>query len=389
MTKFRRLMCFFLAIIMMFALTACGSDSGEKDEEAGGAGAKVENVKDIYDAFALASEYTKGDYKVEISFSADVDGFEGSGSINASGKIDGNDMTVNVSADVDADGERVKIASSDLLIVKGDKAYIDFDAILELAEINGSVGSVAFPLPKVDASAQKDYQKKVQDFSTGLLKAMFDGVSVSQSGNTYTVELKTAEEYLAAVNGMIDYISANKNTINDIYKSSYSSVDIQEYLNTLIDFYRDDIKSLVKQMYGEYADQITDEQIDQTIDQMKEQISNQLDLSEIEDELEDLDIFEYVDFDELKTAINSVSADELQEAIDEAGLSVKFSVTAEEDRYEVNSTMGMEYEGEKVEMSMKYTFEADSSVSIKAPSNVASLTDVYEFFMEYAGSLSF
>lgn len=359
-----------MVTVMVLALTACGKDSGKKDndKETGGPGAKVEDVETIYDAIGLATEYTKGDYKVEVSFDADVEDVKASGSVSMSGKLDGSDMTTGIGVDANVDGTAIKWSASDIITVADDKAYIDIDAIVEaISKVSTDAGSFAIPLPKKDMGISEETQKKAKDFSDGLLKAALGDIEVKKDGNTFTVEVKEAEQYISFMTGTVDYLINNKDAFNEIINSS-SSVDVKEYFNTLVEYYRDDIKKLGNKLDTE----ITDEMIDAMVEQYSSQLDSMTDVG-------DVDVFEDADLEGLKEQLESIDAAELQKEIDEAGMALKFSITADADKYVVDGNFAMEMDGEKMSMSIKYTFEADSSVSVKAPSDVATITSVYEY----------
>lgn len=372
MTKMKRLMCLLMVALMVFSLTACGDDSGDKDDKKAGTEVQVDDVSDIFSAVELASQYTKGNYKAEISFDMDIDGTAASGSLNMSGKKDGNNATVSLGIDVDASGTSVAFSADDILTVSGDKAYIALDPIMKaVSGVDTKFGSFPVPMPEIDEKAQADAQAKASEVSIGLLKASFKDIEVSKSGNTYTIEVKTAEEFLSVLKGAVNYLAENQDAVNEIVNSE-SAYDVNEYLNTLAEFYRDDLKSA-----GELIGmEITDEMIDEIV----EELAATADLSGT---VGDVDLFEGVDFDEIKASLDAVSADDIQEEFEAAGMVLKFSVTAESDKYVVDFNVAMDEETiGKIDITAKYTFETDSSVFVSAPSDETSITGVIEYISE-------
>lgn len=370
MTKFKRLMCLLMVALMVFSLTACGDNSGDKDDKKAGTEVKVDDVSDIFSAAELASQYTKGSYKAEIVFDMDVDGTTASGSMNISGKKDGSNATLSLGIVADAMGTPITLNANNIMTVTGDKAYVALDPIMKaVSGVDTEFGSFPIPMPKIDEKAQADAQAKANEVYMGLLKAAFKDVEASKSGNTYTIEVKTAEQYLAVIKGAVNYIADNKDAINEAANSG-SAFDVKEYLNTLVEFYRDDLKS-AGQLLGM---EVTDEMIDS--------YAAQIDAMEIPDS-ENVDVFEGVDLDEIKAALDAVSAEDIQDEIDAAGMVLKFSVTAESDKYVFDFNMAMDEESVgKIDISVKYTFETDSSVSISAPSDETTLTGIVEYISE-------
>lgn len=361
MKNFKRFMCLFMMMVMVLSMTACKKDE-EKKQPAGASAEDIEKVEDIFGALDLGSKYVQGYYLSSVVFDVNVDGVATDGSMVVNGKTDGKGSTSGFSIDF----EDVYLTGTNVFVAVDDKAYIDVDALVEsLAAVETTFGALEIPLPEMDKKVQEDMQKQGQDLMTGLVKAAFKDLEATKNGDAYVIEVKTAEECIKIVNAALDYISENKDAINDYYNTSATSVDTKEYLVEFIEFYRDDLIDTGK-VIGE---DITDESIDDII-------------SEIENmempEVAETDLFADVDFEALKTQLEAVDAEELQGIIDANGIVIKLSVSATTDFYGVEVTFAMDGEAGMANVAVKYEFRVNENVEVPKPSNVTSIANIFE-----------
>ncbi|MBQ8281565.1 MAG: hypothetical protein IJZ25_04085 [Lachnospiraceae bacterium] len=361
MKNFKRFMCLFMMMVMVLSMTACKKEE-EKKQPAGASAEDIEKVEDIFGALDLGSKYVQGYYLSSVVFDVNVDGIAADGSMVVNGKTDGKGSTSGFSIDF----EDVYLTGTNVMIAVDDKAYIDVDSLVEcLAAVETTFGALEIPLPEMDKKVQEDMQKQGQELMTGLVKAAFKDIEAVKNGDAYVIEVKTAEECIKIVNAALDYISENKDAINDYYNTSATSVDTKAYLVEFVEFYRDDLIDTGK-IIGE---DITNESIDDII-------------AEIENveipEVTETDFLADVDFEALKTQLEAVDAEELQGIIDANGIVLKLSVTATTDFYGVEVTFAMDGDAGKADVAVKYEFRVNDSVEVTKPSNVTSIAKICE-----------
>ena len=367
MKNFKRFLSMFMALVMVLSFTACGKDK-DKDKEVGGA--DVSDVESIADAVGVAGDYTQGKYSMVLDVELEVEGETISGAFTVDGKTDNGDVSTNLGLKIDAAFADVVIDEklSDFIVVTGDKLYINLDETVDVATgVTTSLGSFAIPIPEVDKDAQSDMQKEALEISKGLFEAAFADVDVEKDGKTFSIKTSDAETITKICIGAVKYVSENQDKINDYYNSNSSTVDVQEYLETILDYYREDIKKACEEM----GQEITDDMIDSLLDEV-----------DADDYMPgEIDMFEDVDFDELIEEMENTDYEAMQEEIDAIGLVIEFSLTAEADKYEVEVRVSFEEDYVKGNIGYTYTFKVDD-VSVSVPKKVASITDIVKYIKE-------
>lgn len=371
MKNFKRFLSVLMMLVMVLSFTACGKDKDEDEDVSGGA--DVSDVETIADAVGVVTEYTQGKYSMvlDVNLESESEGETISGAFTVDGKVDNGDVSANLGLLIDAGTAGIALDEElkNFFVVTGDKLYINLDETVEVATgVTTSLGSFAMPLPEVDKDVQSDVQKEAQEISQGILEAAFAEVDVEKDGNTFSIKTSDAETFTKICIGAVKYVSENQDKINDYYNSSSSTVDIQEYLETILDYYREDIKKACEEM----GQEVTDEMIDSLLDDV-----------DVDDYMPgEIDMFEDVDFDELIEEMENTDYEAMQEEIDAIGLVFEFSLTAEADKYEVEIRVDFEDEDVlKGDIGVKYTFEVED-VSVATPDKVASIADIVKYIKE-------
>lgn len=375
MRKVKSILCVLMILTMVLSFTACGKD--EKKEEVSG-GADVSDVENIEDAVTVAGDYTQGKYSLVFDAEIEVEDIVVSGAISLDGKVNNGNASAGVGLKFDAQSLDISIDEElsidedlgDAFVIVDDMMYIDLDVCVDtMTGVETELGFFAVPMPEYDKDVQKELQDETMELVQGLIEAMLADVDVEKDGSTFSIEIKDAETVLAIAKGAVEYVSENKDKINEYYNSNMNSntFDVQAYLESVLDYYRDDIKAAGEVM----GQEITDDMIDSLLDEI-----------EYEDmETGEIDVFGDVDFDSVLEEIENADVESLQAEMDEKGLVVEFSVTAEADKYEFDCTVSFGNEEGTGSIGISYTFEVED-VSISAPDKVASITDIVEFISE-------
>ncbi|MGN0165760.1 MAG: hypothetical protein ACI39R_06220 [Lachnospiraceae bacterium] len=364
MKALKRILCLFLVMVMLFTMTACGKD--KKEETAGASAEEIENVKDIYDAVQLAESYKKGYYLVDIAYDVNTGRTAEEGELTLNGKTDGKNVNVGFSISV----EDIYLSATNLFSVVDDKAYFSLDSFWKcMVDVETSFGSLPFPMPEIDEKAQADMQAQFKELCYGLLKAAFSGVEAVKEGDTYVIELKTAEEYTAVAKAVVDYLIENQDEINACFNSG-SLFDLKEYLVDVVEYYREDLKKSGQIMGSEVSDDVIDFYIE-TIRNMELQKS------------ENIDIMEQYDLEALKAEIEATDLEEFQADIDANNLACRLSVKATTDFYSIELCYSAD--GEEVgslNVTAKYEFRVDADAEVKAPLKETTLAEMTEILKE-------
>ncbi len=368
MKNFKRFLSMFMVLVMVLSFTACGKDK-DKDKEAGGA--DVSDVESIADAVGVAGDYTQGKYSMVLDMNLEINEEKIYGAFTVDGKVDDGDVSANLGLKIDTGSLDIALDEQlkNFFVVTGNKLYINLDETVEVATgVTTSLGSFAMPLPEIDKDAQKDMQKEGQEIMQGIIESAFAEVDVEKDGNTFSIKTSDAETFTKLAIGAVKYVSENQDKINDYMNSSTNTVDVKDYLETVLDYYRDDIKKACEEM----GQEMTDDMLDSLLEDI-----------DTEDYMpEDMDYFENVDFDELLEEMENTDYEEMQQEIDDMGLVVELSLTAEADKYvaEVNIEL-KEGDTIKCDIGCKYTFEVED-VSVSEPEKVASITDIVKYIKE-------
>ena len=387
MVKFKKFLAIIMSASLIFSMTACSKDKDEdekdketvsseseegedKDKEDGkdDEGDKKDDeggssAADIYEALAKASEYDKGTYAWDMSASADVDGEAVDMSLAMDGVIDGTNMTMGLVLEMENAGETLSLDADDLITVVDGMAYINLDAALKaMSGVDTEMGCYGLPLPEVEATDTTE----MTGYMEGALKALFTKVEAEQDGDTFTVKLETAEEYVEGIKALVAYLDENKDDINAAVKASADGIDYKAYLIELVEYASEDIMGVCELM----GSPITQDEIDALIDSINE--------GEITES--DIDLFE--NFDEVVTQVEELTVEDMEEFLEEADLVTELSVTAGDDFSVEFSLIGEKDDADVISVEMSYVITSDDSVSVEAPENETTLTDALQYFVD-------
>lgn len=368
MKNFKRFLSMFMVLVMVLSFTACKKD---KDDAKEAGGADVSDVENIADAIGVAYDYTQGKYSMVFDVDFEMEEEKIYGVFTVDGEVDDGDVSANLGLKIDSGSLDIALDEQlkNFFVVTGDKLYINLDEAFDVAtDVDTSFGSFGIPLPEVDKDAQKDMQKEGQEIIQGILESAFAEVEVEKEGNTFSIKTSDAETFTKLAIGAVKYVSENQDKINDYLDSSNDTVDVQEYLETILDYYREDIKKACEEM----GQEMTDDMLDSLLEEV-----------DTEDYMpEDMDYFENVDFDEILEEMENTDYEEMQQEIDNIGLVVELSLTAESDKYVAELNIELKEEDTfKCNIGCKYTFEVED-VSISEPEKVASITDIVKYIKE-------
>lgn len=385
MVKFKKFLAIIMSASLIFSMTACSKDKDEdekdketvsseseegEDKEDGkeGEGDKKDDeggssAADIYEALAKASEYDKGTYEWDMSASADVDGESVDMSLAMDGVIDGTNMTMGLVFDMENAGETLSLDADELIIVVDGMAYINLDAALKaISDVDTEMGCYGLPLPEVEAADATE----MTGYMEGALKALFTKVEAEQDGDTFTVKLETAEEYVEGIKALVAYLDENKDDINAAVKASADGIDYKAYLIELVEYASEDIMGVCELM----GSPITQDEIDALIDSINE--------GEITES--DVDLFE--NFDEVVTQVEELTVEDMEEFLETTDLVTELSVTAGDDFSYEFSLVGEKDNADVISVEMSYVITSDDSASVEAPENETTLTDALQYFVD-------
>ncbi|MBO4788204.1 MAG: hypothetical protein J5531_04810 [Lachnospiraceae bacterium] len=259
-----------MLVLTLTMLAGCGDkDESKKKKEKTPAVVKG-SVEEMLDAMAATES---GTARLELSAGKQTAAFDFSFDRKS------RDLTVAVKATV-----KGKEIQNDFYVMKDNAMYVNLEAILDVVaamdasdEIPAEVknlfkGWLAFPLPK--DLPDEFFAVKASAF-TNLVAKLVKGLTAEGSDGDYTVSAKTKDDYRKLLEIAQDY------TDNELKKdltsgsdrlAALQKVDLNAYVQELIDFYKDDVYALVRQ-YGDRMD-ITEDQLTGLLSEVKNQDFN-------------------------------------------------------------------------------------------------------------------
>jgi hypothetical protein len=396
MVKFKKFMAIFVASSMMLSLAACGDSTSDddKDVKTDASESKADDSSDssdsntddssdssssdskkadnIYDALALGDNYTTGNYSFNCSIKGDTEGEAVDLAIGLDGKVDGDNATYGISIKGSYEDTDIDYTFPDVITLADGVLYIDLDSIINAAGLaDTEFGAFGIPMPDVEVSNTEDVQATATDF----LKAAFDGIDASQDGTEFKIEVTDAESYQKVATNVMNYINDNKDDIQKIYDNaidSTSNFDTAKYIETLADYYKDDIISAA----GLLGYEISADDYDSYADEAVEEVKNELDDLEDEADSAEVDIFE--DWDNVMEQFNGLDWDNFAEEFAEGTMKSSLVVDANDSAYKVSFVFNFDYDDVVMDVAIDFGMDVDD-VSVGAPSNASSLTDIVNY----------
>ncbi|MGN0165759.1 MAG: hypothetical protein ACI39R_06215 [Lachnospiraceae bacterium] len=374
MVKFKRFLAVLLSSALIFSMTACGKD--DDDDKSKDAGTNTESsddkdgsdkddlsAADIYEAIEKGFALNKGTYDCEIIVESDVNDAQGDLTLGMSGDVNGADSSVSMNFDMDINGIALKMDFSDLLVSADGMAYINADSLVKaLSGVETEAGYYGFPLPDaadVDAG-------KIQAISVEMIKALFTNVEAEKDGDTYTLTLETAEDYEKGVTAFVNYVNDNQDEIEEALLDSMNSVDSKEYLKDLVEYVSDDLISMMELL----GSPITQDDIDEIVDSIDEM------------EIDDAQVEIFEDLEDVVEEINGMTSEDWEKAFENVEMKVSLSATLDKDGFDFELLLDMSKADETVSASCTYNFKIDDSLSVEAPKNVKTLTEMVQYVMD-------
>lgn len=346
----KKLVALFLVLVLaLTCFTACGDK--DKDEKK-----KAKTYDDVYEMLGAMSEFQKG----TATMSCDIDmGQRGNAKLTLTLVTDGKG-NCKVSGAVDMDTEEVKLNAEvdDLVIIYDKMLYINLGGILKAAtsyepEIGEMLGDLklsyfAVPLPDdLDTSKTTEVIQDSMELFTKFLKKGLKDAKVDGEDNEFSIALKDAAAYRTffgeAANFMegdiADYCAKKMETVQT------SSIDMNAYVQKLINYYYNDIVELAGALNVEKT------QIDSVLDELK-----QMDLNEKIGEAASGVLGSEMDADTIK--------EEMKKAADQLRTSMEKVSDEDFEKYETKVTVKTTDSGFKLKASFEGT--ADEGNSLKA-----------------------
>jgi hypothetical protein len=383
MVKFKKFLAIFVASSMMLSLAACGDSSSENDKESkseqkgdseDSKSVDSKSVDNIYDALALAGSYTSGTYSVDCSIKGDTDGEAVDMSIGLDGKYNGENATYGLSIKGSYEDTDMSYSFPDVFTLADGVFYIDLDSIINAIGVDDTeFGSFGIPMPDVETSGTEELQTAATDF----LKAAFDGVEATQNGTAFTIEAKDAETYQKVATNVMNYINDNQEDIQKFYDNaldSTSDFDVAKYVEKLADYYKDDILSASEVLGYELSEDDYDSYVDEALDEIDSE------LEDLEDEADEegIDLFE--DWDDVMDEFNDLDWDDFADGFDDGKMETSLTVDASDSAYKLSFAFTFDYDDTTMDVALNYEINVED-VTVEAPSNAASITDIVTYVM--------
>ena len=379
----KKLTALLLVLVMvMTCFVACGDKDKKKDKET-----KKSSYKDIYEMLEDIGKINKG----TVSIAADFDlGQTGNGKISLTVGTDGKgNATLGASIKADVKDAKIDFSVDDLMVVKDKMMYLNLGGIVKaVASIEPDAAKMlgdieldyfAVPLPddletKTVDSVKNDGMKLVVDF---LKKALADA-KISGEGTEFTVEFPDVKSYQTVLNTLADYLEKDvldtvKNSTKD---SDLKNIDLNKYVEKLINYYYDDIVELAGALEMDKA------QVDELIAEIKKQDMSEL----VESEAGDL-----VDTEEIEAKLKEAAAEvrklatELTED-DVKGMDIKLNVKSVDGGFKIKGTMVASKDGKEAKIDATIRISEDVP-TISAPSKITKLRDFKPLISMFMGSL--
>lgn len=376
MFKFKRLLAVATATTMIFSITACGSSTSSGGSSSSSS-KKIKSVDSLADALEASSYYEQGAYS--FKFTADMTGSTNiSEDIAIKGLVSGKDFTTSIAFDYsDGYGTSINYSLDDIITMKNNILYLNVDSIMGLVDVDTDFGSFGLMLPEVENTDTSN----IQTLMNGLVDAVFKDADVEQSGNTYTLVLKTADQYETLMKNAFTYLDENQEAIqkavNDAVSGLSGAIDYDKYIDELAEYYKSDIisaaellgMSLSEDDYDSYVAYLKTE-VDEAMQNADDEFETEINLFENWDKVQEE--FETFDWDEFEEEFADV----------EENVSATLSVTADTNAYLCSfSFVGSdEGEGTNYQMNVEYSFEA-SNTKISKPSNATTITEMIKYVM--------
>lgn len=380
----KKLVALFMVLVLAIGcLTACGDK--DKDEKK-----KTKNYDDVYEMLGAMADFTKG----TATMSCDLDmGQKGNAKLTVTLVNDGKG-NYKVSAAIDMDTEEAKVNADvdDLLIVYDKMLYINLGGILKAAtSYEPEIGEMftdiklayfAVPLPDdLDTSKTSEAIGKLMTVFTKFLKKGLKDAKVGGEDNEFTIELKDAAAYRTFFAEAADFV---ENDVADMCAQGMediksSSVDMNAYIEKLINYYYNDIVELAGAFGAEKAD------IDSFIDELKNKdateeigdlasgfLGGEMDADSIKEEMKKA-------ADEMRASMEKVTDEELE------AYQTKITVKTTDSGFKLKASIeGTSKEGDsmKADVTIKISEEFDK---ISAPSDLTRLSDFKDLISQFAG----
>ena len=380
----KKLTALLLVLVMvMTCFVACGDKDKKKDKET-----KKSSYKDIYEMLEDIGKINKG----TVSIAADFDlGQTGNGKISLTVGTDGKgNATLGASIKADVKDAKIDFSVDDLMVVKDKMMYLNLGGIMKaVASIEPDAAKMlgdieldyfAVPLPddletKTVDSVKNDGMKLVVDF---LKKALADA-KISGEDTEFTVEFPDVKSYQTVLNTLADYLEKDvldtvKNSTKD---SDLKNIDLNKYVEKLINYYYDDIVEIAGALEMDKA------QVDELIAEIKKQDMSEL----VESEAGDL-----VDTEEIEAKLREAAAEvrklatELTED-DVKGMDIKLNVKSVDGGFKIKGTMVASKDGKEAKIDATIRISEDVP-TISVPSKITKLRDFKPLISMFMGSLS-
>lgn len=374
----KRLFSLLLVLCMVMSLfVACGEKKDDDDKDADGKTTKAESASEVVEAM---SGFKKGSFEMGVDMALTAQ----SQNLKASvfGKVDGQNASVGLTMKGSVEGQELDFTVDEMFIVADGIAYINLGAIVDLVKsVDADTAAMfdgldlkwfALPLPDEytktsNGTISAEAQKAAMDFLKDLIATgKQDGMKVTFSQAS---ELQAAMEVVA-----VFLETKAESILNEVMSaSSNTTIDLNAYAQKLIDYYYDDLVEAAESM------QMTKDDVDALLEQVKAQDLNQY-IESAGNEVEIPDSAELAQMAaEIREAKESITDEDM------TGGSISIEASQKGSTYRVEASV-VNTDGDDAGTVSMYYELSEESVSVSAPKDVNSLTDLVAIIMGLAGS---
>lgn len=375
----KRLFSLLLVLCMVMSLfVACGEKKDDDDKDDNGkTNAKTESVSDVVEQM---SDFKKGSFEMGMDIAL-TGTMAQNMTASVFGKVDGQNASLGMSLKGTVEGMAVDFTVDELLIVADNIAYINLGAIVDIVKsLDAETAAMfdgldlkwfALPLPdeytqSTTGTISAEAQKAAADFLKDLIATgKQDGMKVTFS---------QASEVQAAMEVVAVFLETKAESIlNEVMGASDVTVDLNAYAQKLIDYYYDDLVEAAESM------QMTKDDVDEMLEYVKAEDLNQY-IDDVENEVEIPDSAELAQAAaEIRKAKESVTDDNIKNN------SLTIEASQKGSTYRVAVSV-VNTDGDDAGTVSVYYEISEDSVSVSAPKDVNSLTDLVAILISFAGS---
>ncbi len=384
----KKIIALLLVLCMGLGLmTACG-DKDKKDN-------KPSITKgDMFDMLEAMGNATSGTSKMTFDIDIPESGVKGQIVLGCAGDATKNSCAFDFTIKGDFNGQAVDFSLKNAIVSDGSDLYINLPECVnalgayskDLADMidTSKLGWIRFPIPDDLPRISEKFQKRMVGTMVGLFEKMLKETEKKGQDGDYTVQLTGKKDVLQMLTALRDFVKSDlKGMVNEaVQETSGYSIDLNKYVQKLIDTYQPEISEVCKAYGADYG--FNEDMVNAYIDQIKQMdLNKQLEeykqqASELENKVvTDEQIDELVK--KLDQALTKLEAAEDKDLVAE-GADISLRVFAD-DNYHAVAKMAVKDKG-----SISLTLDMDPTApSISAPTkDTMTLKDIADIAIPLA-----